>query len=329
MKRREFITLLGGTAAAWPLAARAQRADLVRRVGVLTNVTEEEFERGFKPFRERLAQLGWMESRNLRIDYRLTGNNPDVVPFRARELLELAPEVIFAEPGPMVEVLQRLNSTIPIVFSTGTDPVAAGYVQNYAHPGGNITGFTQVEGTVVTKWLQLLKDVAPQLNRVGVLRPEGLARGRRDIDAMKGAAELFAVKPVDLMLARLEAAEIEHVIDEFAREPSGGLIVVSSGFLLANRATIVGLAERHRLPAIYFNRLFADEGGLMSYGVDRLDIVRQAASYVDRILRGEKPGDLPVQAATKYELVINLKAAKSLGLIISRDFLLSADEVIE
>jgi len=146
---------------------------------------------------------------------------------------------------------------------------------------------------------------------------------------MKGAAELFAVKPVDLMLARLEAAEIEHVIDEFAREPSGGLIVVSSGFLLANRATIVGLAERHRLPAIYFNRLFADEGGLMSYGVDRLDIFRQAASYVDRILRGEKPGDLPVQAATKYELVINLKAAKSLGLIISRDFLLSADEVIE
>jgi hypothetical protein len=200
--RREFITLIGGAAAAWPLMARAQQNSRVRRVGVLIAVTEEEFERRFKPFREALAQLGWMEPRNLRIDYRWTGNNRDVERVRATELLDLAPEVIFAAPGPMVEILQRLTRDVPIVFSTNTDPVAAGYVQSYAHPGGNITGFTQVEGTVVTRWLQLLKDIAPYLERVGVLRPAGLARGRRDIDAMKAAAELLAVKPVDLLLVR-------------------------------------------------------------------------------------------------------------------------------
>jgi putative ABC transport system substrate-binding protein len=329
MIRRDFITLIGGAAAAWPLAAKAQRPDRVRRVGVLMSVSEPEFERRFKPFRDELVRVGWTEPRNLRIDYRWTDNKPDLALARARELLDLAPEVIFAAPGPMVEVLQRLTRTIPIVFSTNTNPVDAGYVRSYAHPGGNITGFTQVEGTVAAKWLQLIKDVAPQLRRVGVLRPAELARGRRDFDTAKAAAESLAVTPVDLPLDHDDPAEIERVIEAFAQEPSGGLIVPPSGSLLEHRVTIVRLAERHRLPAVYFNRLFADTGGLMSYGIDQLDVFRQAATYVDRILRGEKPGDLPVQAATKYELVVNLKAAKSLGLMISHDFLLSADEVIE
>jgi putative tryptophan/tyrosine transport system substrate-binding protein len=328
VQRREFITLLGG-AAAWPIAARAQQADRVRRVGVLIGAGEAESQARYGPFRDGLAQLGWTEARNIRFDYRWTDNKPDRANAYARELIGLAPDVIFASPGPIAEVLQRLTRTVPIVFSTSTDPVVAGYVQSYARPGGNLTGFTQFEVSIDTKYLQLLKDVAPDVTRVGILRSEGIAQGRRDFATVEAAARSFGVIPVDLLHQIGTPADIERAINAFVREPNGSLIVPPNNFYREHRALIVALAERHHLPAVYYNRLFVDAGGLMSYGVDLSDVWRRAASYVDRILRGAKPADLPVQAPTKFEFVFNIKTAKSLGLTISHEFLLTADEVIE
>jgi putative ABC transport system substrate-binding protein len=327
MKRRDFISLLGG-AAAWPLVARAQQSSGTKRVAVLMGVDEAEFRRRYPVFRDALAQLGWAEPRNLRIDYRWTDNNPERTRAYAHELVALGPDAIYANPGPAVEALQPLTRTIPIVFSSNTDPVKAGYVQSYAHPGGNITGFTQVESTVAGKWVHLLRDVGPNVRQVGVLHSATLARGRSDLATVEAAAAPLGMKTVEL-LVRDDEAEIARAIETFAREPNAGLIVPPTNFFINRSAVIVGSAERSHLPAIYFNRLFADAGGLMSYGVDQLDIFRHAAAYVDRILRGAKPDDLPVQAATKYELVVNLKTAKSLGLTVPHEFLLIADEVIE
>jgi putative tryptophan/tyrosine transport system substrate-binding protein len=326
LKRRQFITLLGG-AAAWPLSARAQQPDRLRRVAVLAGTTEADFRARYERFRDELARLGWAEPRNLRIDYRWN-DKPELTESYARELVSLAPDVILAVPGPVAEALQRLTRTIPIVFTTATDPVEAGYVQSFAHPGGNMTGFTGFEASVNSKWLQLLKDVAPNVSRVAVLRLETFARARRDFATVEAAAHSFAVTPVDTLL-KDDTAEIERVIDAFAREPNGGLIVPPSNALIKHRALIVTLADRHHLPAVYNDRQFVDAGGLISYGADRLESYQKAANYVDRILRGAKPAELPVQAPTKYELVINLKTAKALGLVVSHDFLLTVDEVIE
>jgi putative tryptophan/tyrosine transport system substrate-binding protein len=329
MKRRDFITLLGGAAAAWPVAVRAQQPGQPKRLGVLNGTTEGEFRARYELFRDGLARLGWSEPRNLRIDYRACDNKVDLTDAQARELVNLAPDVILAQTGPAVEALQRLTSTIPIVFgNTATDPVQAGYVQSFARPGGNVTGFTGFEASINSKWLQLLKDVAPNVTRVAVLRFGGVARARSDLQTIEAAAREFSVTPVDA-LARDDAADIARVIDEFARKPNGGLIVTPANALIGHRELIVMLADRHRLPAVYSNRAFVDVGGLMSYSADRLDNFRRAAEYVDRILRGAKPGDLPVQAPTKYELVLNLKTAKSLGLTISHEFLLIVDEAIE
>jgi putative ABC transport system substrate-binding protein len=324
MHRRGFVALLGG-AAARPLAARAQQ---VKRVGVLATTTESEFRDRYKLFTERLAQLGWAEPRNLRIDYRWTDNRADLREAHARELVALMPDVILAVPGPAAEAVQRRTRTIPIIFNTSTDPVQAGYVQSYAHPGGNMTGFTGFETSINSKWLQLLKDVAPNVTRAAVLHNTGNARGRRDIETIQAAARSFGITPVDAV-AKDDAADIAAVIEAFAREPNGGLIVPPSNVFYAHRELIAMLADRHRLPAVYDDRTYVEVGGLMSYGADRLENFPRAANYVDRILRGAKPGDLPVQAPTKYELVVNLKTAKSLGLTISHEFLLIVDEAIE
>jgi putative ABC transport system substrate-binding protein len=327
MRRRQFITLLGG-AVTWPVTARAQQPERVRRLGVLFGTAESVFRERYGPFLEGLTRLGWSEPRNIRIDLRWNDNNADLASAQARELIGAAPDVIYASPGPVAEILQRLTRTIPIVFSTATDPVAAGYVQSYARPGGNLTGITQFEASINSKYLQLLKDVAPQITRVAVLRFGGLARARSDFETIEAAAPAFAVTPVDAVF-KDDAADITRVVEAFAREPNSGMIVPPGNVAQNYHTLIVALANRHHLPTVYNARLFVEAGGLMSYGVDLIDSWRQPATYVDRILRGAKPGDLPVQAPTKYELVVNLKAAKALGLTISRDMLLIADEVIE
>jgi putative ABC transport system substrate-binding protein len=329
MKRRDFIGLLGGTAA-WPFTARAQQTEPMRRIGVLMPGAENdpEYQARIRVFQQELQKAGWAEGRNLRIDFRWTNNKSELREVYARELVSFAPDVIFVEPGPSAETLQRLTRTSPIVFITGTDPVAAGYVQSYARPGGNLTGFTVFESSINTKWLQMLKDIAPQVARVAIFRLESFARARSDFPTIAAVARSFSVTPVDLIVQD-DAANIERAVDAFAREPNGGLIVPPSNILQTHGPLIVALADRHHLPAVYNDRLFVDAGGLMSYGADRLDIYRRAASYVDRILRGAKPADLPVQAPTKYELFVNVKTAKALGLTISHEFLLNADKVIE
>jgi putative tryptophan/tyrosine transport system substrate-binding protein len=325
MKRRQFISLLGG-AAVVPIAARAQQPAQPKRVGVLSEY-EAEFRERYALFRDRLAQLGWAEPRNLRIDYRWVDAKPELREARAREIVSLAPDVIFTQ-GPSAEAVRRLTRTIPIVFSTATDPVAAGYVQSFSHPGGNMTGFVGFEASINSKWLQLLKDVAPNVTRVAVLRFGSIAPARSDFQTAEAAARAIAVTPVDA-LVKDDAADISRVIAAFARDPNGGLVVPPGNTPYKHRDLIVMLADRHRLPAIYDYREFAEAGGLMSYGANRSDNYRGAAEYVDRILRGAKPADLPVQAPTKFELVINLKTAKALGLTVSSAMQLLADEVIE
>jgi putative ABC transport system substrate-binding protein len=328
MKRRDFITLLGGAAASWPLAAWAQQAGQPKRVGVLANTTEAEYRNRYELFRDELAKLGWVEPHNLRIDYRWTDAKPDQLETRARELVSLVPDVIFADPGPSAEAVQRLTRTIPVVFNTSTDPVAAGYVRSYAHPGGTMTGFTGFEASINSKWLQLLKNIAPGVTRVAVLRSAGFARARSDLATIETAARSFGVSPVDTLI-KDDASDIARVIDAFAHGPNGGLIVPPGNMFYNHRELIVMLADRDRLPAIYASRAFVDGGGLMSYAADRFENYRRAAGYVDRILKGEKPADLPVQAPVKYELVINLKTAKALGLSVPQTLLAAADEVIE
>ena len=336
MKRREFIALLGGAAAMplplWPLAARGQQqGDRVPRVGVLMAyaVTDAEAQSRIAAFRKELRKLGWVEGRNVQIDYRWAAGDEDSIRAYARELVALRPNVIVARSSPEVAALQKETNTIPVVFAHATDPVASGFVPNLAHPGGNITGFTTFEYPMGGKWLEMLREVAPGTRRVSVVHNPDNVSSPGYLRVMDGVAQTLGLQ---LMPAAVHnAADIERAIDAFAREPKGAMVVLPDFVTTGNREAIVTLAaaDRHRLPTVYPFSYFVRRGGLMSYAAELLDLYRRSASYVDRILRGERVGDLPVQAPTKYELVINLKTAKSLGLDLPPSVLARADEVIE
>jgi putative ABC transport system substrate-binding protein len=325
MKRREFITLLGGAAAAWPLMARAQQP---RRIGMLMaySQTDREGQALIAAFLDRFQMLGWTEGRNVRIEYRWAGD-AERIKASAAELVRSAPDVIVAVAGLALAELHRLTSTIPIVFTQVGDPVDRGFVAGLARPGGNITGFQGFDAAMGGKWLGLLKEAAPNLSRAAVLFGSDVPANIAFLRAAEAVAPLLGITATAIDVH--DGGEIEHAIATFASQPDGGLIVIPHPYMLANRASIIVLAARHRLAAIYPNRVFATEGGLLSYGIDQIDQWRGAATYVDRILRGEKPGNLPVQAPTRFELVINMKTAKALGLSIPPAFPLRADEVIE
>src|SRR5262245_26216249 len=328
MRRREFITLLSG-AAAWPLAARAQQADRTRRIGVLTPFAADDAEGHARltAFVQGLQQLGWTVGQNIRIEYRWGDGNPASMRKLADELASLAPDVILANSSAAVSPLLQATRTVPIVFAAVADPVGAGYVESLARPGGNATGFIALEWSVSGKWLELLKEIAPRVTRAAVLRDSAIAAGPGFFGAIQAPASTLGVelRPVDVR----DSGEIERSIGAFAQTSNGGLIVTGSPAATARRDLIVKLATRHRLPSVYSVRTFVAVGGLTSYGADFLDQFRRAAGYVDRILKGEKPADLPVQAPTRYELVINLKTAKMLGLDVPATLLARADEVIE
>jgi putative tryptophan/tyrosine transport system substrate-binding protein len=329
MRRREFITLLGGAAAAWPIAARAQQAERVRRIGVLINLTADDPEGHARitAFAQGLQEAGWTTGRNVRIDYRWGGAGADAMAKYAAELVALAPDVILAATSSSVAPLQRITRTIPIVFVQVIDPVSAGFVASLARPGGNATGFTIIEYGFSGKWLELLKEVAPHITRAAVIRDPTVAAQMGQMGAIQSVAPSLGVelRPVE---AR-DAGEIERAITAFARSGNGGLIVLSSSAALAHRGLIITLAARERLPAVYSDRVFVAGGGLMSYDTNRTEQYRRAARYVDRVLKGENPADLPVQAPTKYELAINLKTAKALDLEVPPTLIARADEVIE
>ena len=331
MKRREFITLLGGAAAvAWPLAARAQQPDRVRRIGVLmaSAADDSESQARIAAFLQGLQQLGWADGRNMRIDTRWATTDADDIRRHAAELAALAPDVLVAATGTVTAApLLQATRTVPIVFVQVIDPVGAGFVVSLARPGGNATGFTIYEYGMSGKWLELLKEIAPRMARAAVLRDPAIASGIGQFAAAQAVAPSLGVElsPVDVR----DAGEIDRAVTAFARSPNGGLIVTASALATRHRDLIIALAARHRLPAVYSYRYMVAAGGLVSYGPDSIDQYRRAAGYVDRILKGEKPADLPVQAPTKYELVINLKTAKALGLDIPTTVLSRADEVIE
>ena len=328
MNRREFIAGLG--AAAWPLLAEAQQRERMRRIGVLSYLASDdaEWQSRNAAFLQGLQELGWVVGRNVRIDYRWGGSNLDPERIRkdAAELVALAPDVVLGTTGPIVQALQQASRTVPIIFADVIDPVGMGVVASLARPGGNSTGFIMFEYGISAKWLELLKEIAPGVKRVAVLREPTIA-GIGQLAAMQTAAPSFEVElqPID---AR-DVGEFERMLADFARAPNGGLIVPLSTSSETHRKRIVALADRHRLPAVYPSRVDAVIGGLISYGPDQVDQCRRSAGYVDRILNGDKPADLPVQAPTKYELVVNLKTAKALGLEVPPTLLARADEVIE
>jgi len=326
MNRRTFITLLGSAAAAWPLAARAQQ-ERMRRIGALMNLAADDPEAASRvaAFAQGLGELGWTIGRNVRMDAKWAAGNADNFRKYAAELVALAPDGILATSTPAVAALQQATHTVPIVFVLVIDPVGGGLVANLARPGGNTTGFTVFEYGMSGKWVELLKEIAPGVRRVAVLRD--LAIGIAQLAAIQAVAPSFGVE-LSVIGVR-DADEIESAVAAFARSPNGGLIVTTSTSALIHRELISTLAARHRLPAVYPFRYYVTAGGLISYGPDSIDPYRRAASYVDRILKGEKPADLPVQNPTKYELVINLKTAKALGLDVPPTLLARADEVIE
>jgi putative tryptophan/tyrosine transport system substrate-binding protein len=327
MRRRDFITPLGGAAALWPLAARAQQPKPMRRIGALMNLAADDPEAPGRvaAFAQGLGELGWTIGRNVRIDARWAAGNADNFRKYAAELVALAPDAILATSTPAVAALQQATHTVPIVFVLVIDPVGGGLVANLARPGGNTTGFTVFEYGMSGKWVELLKEIAPGVRRVAVLRD--LAIGIAQLAAIQAVAPSFGVE-LSVIGVR-EADEIESAVAAFARSSNGGLIVTTSTSALIHRELISTLAARHRLPAVYPFRYYVTAGGLISYGPDSIDPYWRAASYVDRILKGEKPADLPVQNPTKYELVINLKTAKALGLDVPPTRLARADEVIE
>ena len=328
MKRRQFIRLIGSAAVAWPLAARAQQPDRMRRIGALAGVADDaEGQARFAAFRQGMQQLGWTDGRNVRIDYRFGGGDADTIRKHAAELAELAPDVILAAGSAAVGSVLQAARTVPIVFVIVVDPVGAGFVDSLARPGGNATGFINFEYSIGAKWLELLKAIAPGVTRVAVLRDPAISAGTGQFGAIQSAAPSLGVEvsPVNMR----EADEIERAVVAFARSTNGGLILTGSALAVVHRDLIITLAARHKLPAVYFERNFVAGGGLVSYGPDYLDQFRRAAGYVDRILKGEKPADLPVQAPTKYKLVINLKTAKALGITLPSTLLATADEVIE
>ncbi len=331
MRRREFITLLGGTALAWPLAARAQQPDRVRRIGVLMGYAESDSEAQahIAAFREGLQKLGWTEGRNTRIDTRWAApDDPESMRRFAKELVALQPDLILSNTTPTTTALLQQTRTIPIVFAIVADPIGSGFIASFRRPGGNVTGFIFTEPTMAGKWLEMLKEIAPHVARVAMLfNPVSATYAEYWLNPFKAAAASFAVEAIATPVR--DRSELESVIAAQAREPNGGLIVMPDSFTDAHRVEITSLAARYRLPAIYPFRFFAEVGGLLSYGVDRTDNFRRAATYADRILKGEKPSELPVQAPVKFELVINLKTAKALGLEIPPQLLARADEVIE
>ncbi len=329
MQRREFITLVGGAVAAWPLTARAQQQDRVRRIGVLMGFAEndEVWQAYLTAFKQRLQDLGWTDGRNVRIDIRFTGDNTERTRMAAAELVALAPDVIFVSTNPVVSAMIQATRSIPIVFTWVSDSVGSGYVASLAHPGGNVTGFHNFEPAMGGKWLGVLKQIAPQVRRAAVVHVPEIAANIAFIRVAEAASTSLGMTVTGAGVR--DAADIDRVLTEFAREPNGGLIVTPSPLTATRRELIIASAARLGLPAIYPFRFYAASGGLVSYGIDQLETVREVASYVDRILRGANPGELPVQLPTKFQLVVNLKTAKTLGLTIPESFLLFADEVIE
>ena len=329
MRRREFITALGGAAAAWPLAARAQQPERVRRIGVLTGTAADDPDAQARQaaFVQGLQQLGWTDGHNVRIDTRWAAGNAADLRKYAAELAALAPDVILVSGSASVEPMLQATRTVPIVFTIVPDPVGAGFVDSLARPGGNATGFMMFEYNLSGKWLELLKQVAPSVTRAAVIRDASITAGVGQFAVIQSVAPSVGV---DVSAVNMRSAtEIERAVAAFAREPNGGLILTASALATIHRDLIVTLAARHKLPAVYISRFFVTGGGLIPYGPDFVDQFRRAAAYVDRILKGEKPADLPVQAPTKYELVINLKTAQALGLEIPQTLLARADEVIE
>jgi len=329
MRRRDFITFLGIAAAAWPLAARAQQPGGTRRIGVLTDLAENDAEAQSRlaAFRQGLQQLGWTDGRNVRFDTRWGAGDADRLRRYAAELVALVPEVILGVGGPAVGPLLQASRTTPIVFVQVTDPVAAGYVASLARPGGNATGFAMFDFGISVKWLEVLKEISPMVTRVVILRDPTIAAGIGLLGAMQAAAPALRMELSPVGVA--EVAEIERAITAFGRESNGGLVVLPGAFTALRRDLIIALAAQQRLPAVYPYRYYVAADGLISYGPNTIEPYRRAASYIDRILKGEKPADLPVQNPTKYELVINLKTAKALGLTVPPTLLARADEVIE
>ena len=329
MKRRAFITLLGGAAAGWPLAVRAQQRERVRRIAMLMNGSADDplSPASVAAFSQGLEKAGWSVGRNIQIEYRWNAGDPSRARRNASELIALAPEVILANASPATAALQEATSVVPVVFVGVIDPVGAGFVEGLARPGGNITGFLVYEYGIGSKWLELLRDVAPRVKRAAVIRDTAIAAGTGLLGAIQTAATQLGVE-LNAIGVR-DAGEIERGITGFARGSDGGLIVTGSGLMFNRRDLIVALAERHRLPTIYNRREYVSAGGLISYGPEFGDQWRLAADYVDRILKGEKPADLPVQAPTKYQLAINLRTAKALGIEVPPMLLARADEVIE
>jgi putative ABC transport system substrate-binding protein len=328
MKRREFVTLLAG-AAAWPLAARAQQPEHMRKIGMLLPFAPHHpvGQARIAAFLQELERLGWTEARNVRIDIRWTGADPENIRKHADELVASAPDLILANGPPAVGPLLQATRTVPILFVAVPDPVGAGFADSLARPGRNATGFTPYEFAIGAKWLELLKELAPRVTRAAVIRDPTIPTGIGQFGAIQSVAPSVGVEvsPVNVR----DTGEMERAVAAFGRSSNGGLIVTGSAWAQQHRDLIVSLAARHKLPAVYLERFFVTNGGLISYGPDFIDQYRQAAGYVDRILKGEKPADLPVQAPTRYELVINLKTAKALGLEVPPMLLARADEVIE
>jgi putative ABC transport system substrate-binding protein len=330
MRRREFITLGGGAVIAWPLTAHAQQPERMRRIGVLMGFAESDREgQAFvAAFREGLQKLGWAEGRNIRIDYRWTGLDTELVQRFAKELVALQPDLILTQSTPATAELLRQTRTIPIVFALVADPIGSGFVASFPQPGGNVTGFVTMEPTMASKWLELLKEIAPRVARVAMLfNPATAPYAEYWLNPFKAAAASVAVQAIVAPVH--DTSELESVVAAQGHEPNGGLIVMPDTFTTGHRSEITSLAARYRLPAVYPYRVFAEFGGLLSYGDDLTDNFRRAASYVDRILKGEKPSELPVQAPVKFELVINLKTAKALGLDVPLQLQQRAEKVIE
>jgi putative tryptophan/tyrosine transport system substrate-binding protein len=330
MQRREFITLLGGAAVAWPLTVRAQQGERMRRIGLLVGLADGDPDTKVRlvGLQQGLEKLGWSEGRNVRIDYRFAPAGTRAQEL-AKELVALQPDVVLCMSTPVTSALQRETRTIPIVFVAVVDPIGSGFVASLARPGGNITGFLLFEASIIGKWLAMLRDIAPSLGRAAlVINPKTGPYYDYYLRAAQAAASSLGI---EVVLAPIEnaSANIERAFEAFARTPNGGLVLLPDTNTNAHRDLIIRLAARHRLPAVYSDRLFVVAGGLMCYGTDRADQFRQAASYVDRILRGDKPADLPVQVPTRYETVVNLQTAKALGLTVPPALLVAADEVIE
>jgi putative ABC transport system substrate-binding protein len=324
MRRRDFVSLIGGSAVVWPLVVRAQQGERKRRVGVLESLPEDAY---LAAFLRGLQQLGWADGHNVQIDTRWGAGNVEDIRKYAAELSALAPDVILAVGSPAVAGLMQAKSTVPIVFLRVTDPVGAGFVDSLARPGGVATGFSQSEYSISGKWLELLKAIAPGVTRIAVLRDPAIAAGAGLFAVIQSAAPSLRVEASAINVR--DAGEIERTLTAFARVPNSGLIVTRSGLAHVHRDLIIKLAARHKLPAIYFEPTFVQSGGLMSYGPDLVDQYQRAASYVDRIIKGEKSADLPVQSPTKFQFVINIKTAKALGLDVPLHLQQIADEVIE